>query len=213
MLALNLAIAAERDGLATIVIDIDPQASAATWGDIRDAEAPAIVAAPAARLDAALKAAKSEGAILAVIDTAPNAEGSTLSAMQAADLVLVPCRPALLDLQAIGATATLAKIAGKPTFVVMNAMPSGATRLAEDAQKAAAVHGLTTAPVTITHRADFTRALTAGQGVVEYARWGRAAQEVSRLCVWIYEQLGTNNAGIIQKEQPSRARGGSRQSG
>jgi chromosome partitioning protein len=36
-LALHLAVAAERDGKTTVIIDLDPQASAATWKDLRSA--------------------------------------------------------------------------------------------------------------------------------------------------------------------------------
>jgi chromosome partitioning protein len=44
--ALNLAVAAEKAGQATVVIDLDPQASAAGWKDTRQAESPVVVAVP-----------------------------------------------------------------------------------------------------------------------------------------------------------------------
>ena len=34
-----------------------------------------------------------------------------------------PCRPGILDLRAIGSTARILKLAGKPAFVVLNATP------------------------------------------------------------------------------------------
>jgi chromosome partitioning protein len=189
-LALNLAIAAELSGLAAIVVDLDPQASAAGWSDLRESDSPAIVAAPVARLEHALRAAEAGGADLAILDTPPHAEGAALLAVKAADLIAIPCRPALLDLRAIGATAALAQIAGKPAFVVLNAAPPGAPRLIEEAQKGAAVHGLAVAPVVVTQRAAFGHALTAGQGVQEFEPSGRAAVEIERLYSWLTEAIG-----------------------
>lgn len=48
-LALNLAVAAERAGLATAVIDLDPQASAKGWHDQRRQDAPAVISAQVSR--------------------------------------------------------------------------------------------------------------------------------------------------------------------
>jgi chromosome partitioning protein len=51
---------------------------------------------------------------LLILDTAPNADQTALRAAQLADLVLVPCRAAAFDLEAIKTTLTLAQIAQKP---------------------------------------------------------------------------------------------------
>jgi chromosome partitioning protein len=37
--------------------------------------------------------------------------------------MLIPCRPAAFDLDAIGTTLNLAAVAGKPAWVVLNAVP------------------------------------------------------------------------------------------
>ena len=53
-IAINLAIASELAGRPAVVVDLDPQASAATWADSRAAEAPVVVSAQAARLSEVL---------------------------------------------------------------------------------------------------------------------------------------------------------------
>jgi chromosome partitioning protein len=188
--ALNLAVAAEQVGQTAVVIDLDPQASAAGWKDTRPGDKPVVVSVAPARLGLALEAARDGGADLALIDTAPHAESAALAAAKAADLILIPCRPGILDLRAIGTTADVVKIAGKPAFVVLNAMPPGATRLLADARAAVAVHGLDVAPVVIEHRAAFGHALTAGQTAQEYEPKGRAAEEITELYSWLRAQLG-----------------------
>jgi chromosome partitioning protein len=186
---LNLAVAAGIAGKTVVVIDLDPQASAAEWKDSRPAETPVVVSVPPARLPQALQAARDGGAELVLIDTAPHSESAALAAAKAADLVLIPTRPGILDLRAIAATADVVKIAGKPGYVVLNAIPPGATRLVEDARAAAAVHGLEVAPVVIEQRAALSHSLTAGQTAQEYEPNGKAAEEVASLYDWLCGQL------------------------
>jgi chromosome partitioning protein len=187
--ALNLAVAAERAGHTAVVIDLDPQASAAGWKDTRLAETPVVVSVPPTRLPQALQAAQEGGVDLVLIDTAPHVESAALAAAKAADLILIPCRAGILDLRAIGTTADLVKIAGKPAFVLLNAIPPGATRLIADARAAVAVHGLEVAPVAIQQRAAFGHALTAGQTAQEFEPGGKAAEEIAELYGWLRAQL------------------------
>jgi chromosome partitioning protein len=161
-LALHLAVAAEKDGRSTVVIDLDPQASAAGWKDTRPQETAIVVPAPSARLAQALEAARKGRAALVLIDSAPHSGDDALAA-EAADLILIPCRAAILDLRAIATTARIAKLAGKPTFVVLNAVPPRATHILEDACKAVAVHELKVAPVSLQQRAAYAHALTVGK--------------------------------------------------
>src|ERR1700710_2648328 len=80
---LNLAVAAERAGKTAVVIDLDPQASAAGWKDTRPGETPVVVAVPPARLAQALQVAEDGGADFVLIDTAPHAESAALAAAKA----------------------------------------------------------------------------------------------------------------------------------
>jgi chromosome partitioning protein len=60
-LALHLAVEAAKAG-PVVIIDIDPQSSAAQWADSRMAKEPSVVACPPARLAVALQAARTKGA-------------------------------------------------------------------------------------------------------------------------------------------------------
>ena len=188
-LSLHLAIAAHQLRQAAVVIDLDPQASAAGWKDSRKTEEPVVVSIPAARLPQALEAARSGGADLVLIDTAPHSGDVALAAAEAADLVLIPCRPGILDLRAIGSTARVVKIAGKRAFVVLNTIPPRASNVLADARAAVAVHGLEVAPVAIQQRAAYAHALTAGQTAQEYEQDGKAAEEITALYAWVRQQL------------------------
>src|ERR1700722_15391837 len=89
-LALHLAVAAERAGRTSVLIDLDPQASAATWKDLRQQETTAVQPPPPAAL---LEEARKPGPPPPVLDPPPNSESASLTAARAADLVLIPCRP------------------------------------------------------------------------------------------------------------------------
>jgi len=188
-LALHLAVGAIAAGKSAAVVDLDPQASAAGWRDTRTAEEPAVVSAQAARLSQVLEAARGNGADLAVIDTAPHSEASALAAARAADLILVPCRPAILDLRAIGSTIDLARLAGKPSAVVLNAVPPRGG-LADEAAAAIGSYGVPVSPIRLGHRAAFVHALTAGQTAQEYEPEGKGAEEVTHLYMWLCRQVG-----------------------
>jgi cellulose biosynthesis protein BcsQ len=70
-LSISLACAGVKVGKETLLIDLDPQATACKWGDRRNAEAPIVIDAQPARLANALQKAKEGGIQLVVIDTPP----------------------------------------------------------------------------------------------------------------------------------------------
>lgn len=187
-LALHLAVASEMMGKSSAVIDLDPQASATGWKDSRQMETPAIVSTQPARLTQVLKTAEGAGAKLAIIDTAPHAESASLAAARAADFILIPCRPAILDLRAIAATVDIARLAGKPACVVLNTVaPRGSQ--AEDAATAIKQYGLDVCPVHIGQRASYMHSLTLGQTALEYEPEGKATEEINKLYKWLCKQV------------------------
>lgn len=187
-LAINLAVAASKFKKQSVIIDLDPQASATNWHDSRELETPVVVSAQAARLQMVIDAAKEEGVNFVFIDTAPHSESSSLAAARIADFILIPCRPAILDLRAIGNTIDLAKLAGTKAAVVLTCVPPRGT-LAHEASEAVSTYGIKLCPSQIGQRAAFVHSITEGQSVHEYEPSGKAAEEINNLYKWVIKQL------------------------
>lgn len=185
--SIHLAVAAEERGLKTAIFDLDPQASAATWADKRTKEAPAVVSAQASRLPGLLEQAAAQQADLVIIDSAPNADAASLAAARAADIILIPCRPAAFDLNAIGTTLALASVAGKPAFVLLNAVPPQG-RVGEEARQALIGGGVAVAEPVLHQLVAFSHAVNDGRSAQELDAKCKAAAEISALFDWIMQQ-------------------------
>jgi chromosome partitioning protein len=178
---LSLAVEAERRGVTVAVIDLDPQATATNWGDRREAETPVIVSAQPARLRHVLKAAQDQGAQLVLIDTPARSEQAALEAAKAAQLVLVPCRPAIYDLETVATTAELVGYAGgQPVAVILNGVPPRGTK---GEQAADVIRSLTllVCPASFGYRAAFNDAGALGLTAAEYEPEGKAAREIEQV--------------------------------
>lgn len=120
-LATSLATQGYIEGLKTLLIDLDPQGSSYKWGKRRTIPAPTVMTAQAVGLEQILEGAKEQGVDLVVIDTAPHSEKDARKACEVADLVLIPCRPSIHDLDAIEDTLNIAQLTKTLAFVVLNA--------------------------------------------------------------------------------------------
>lgn len=188
-LCVHLAVAAARRAHTVAVIDLDPQATAASWGDWRGGENPAVVAAPHSRLNATLEECRRAGVDLVVIDTPPSADAAAVAAARAADLIIIPTRASAFDLHAIKTTADLVRIAQKPGHVVLNAVPPRAAGLIEEAGLVVESLQMKLAPVALVDRAAFRHCVINGQTAVEYEPLGKAADEVDALYMWACGQM------------------------
>src|SRR5215213_2245246 len=183
-LAVHLATAAAEAGHTTAIIDLDPQATAASWGDRREAVTPEVISGQATRLPTLLKAAGENGASFLVLDTAPNADQTASLAARSADLVLIPCRPADFELEAIETTLILAKAANKPAYVVLNAVPPR-SGIGKEAAEGLAGRGAKVAPYRLVQRAAFAHSVIDGRTAQEFEPQGKAAEEIRELYRWV----------------------------
>jgi chromosome partitioning protein len=201
-IAVHLAVVASNAGLTVALLDLDPQATATSWADWRGGENPACVATPHTRLGPTLEEARRSGVDLVIIDSPPAADSAAVAAARAADLVLIPTRASAFDLHAIKTTAELVRIAQKPAYVLLNAVPPRATALIEEAGTVVASLDLKLAPVALVDRAAFRHAVINGQTVNEFEPAGKAASEIDELYKWIGGLVDLSTRPRV--EQPKR---------
>jgi chromosome partitioning protein len=184
----HLAVAAERLGLVTAILDLDPQPSSTLWADHREASSPAVVAAQAARLPVFIKQARQQEADLIILDTPPKAEGTASEAAAHADAILIPMQPKPLDLDALPQTIQLARASGKPFFVVLNNAPIQGQEVT-DTTAALAGAGIEVVPVVLHSRKAFYSHMQLGQTAEEFDPEGKAAAEIRALMLWVAERI------------------------
>lgn len=187
-ITLNLAIAAAKRGRRVVVVDLDPQQSAARWSRLRSNENPVIVSGHGPNLATLLERAKDGGADLAFIDTAPKSENAALIAARLSNLVIIPCQPSNLDLDAIADTVNIANLAKRPTLFVLNNCRASSA-LPDQAAEALTEYKTPIADVRLGSLVAFVKSLTEGKGVVESEPSGAAAREVTRLHAIIVQHL------------------------
>ena len=188
-LATALGVEAARRGHRTLVLDLDPQASATFWRDNRVDEALAVTAIPPARLGHVMAAAAEAGADLAIIDTPPFAKDIAFEAAEKADFVLIPTKPAVLDIKAMTRTLDLMGAVGTKSAVIMTFCPPVGREIAET-EEAIAAMGAALCPVRIGNRIAYARAQGHGLGAQELEPAGRAADEIAALYAYICIQTG-----------------------
>jgi chromosome partitioning protein len=180
------------------VIDIDPQASLATWFKLRNERLGGL--APGLEV-AALGGWRVAGEVerqarshdVVVIDSAPHAETEARIAVRAASLVLVPVQPSPMDVWATRPTLELARQERVPALLVLNRVPPRAN-LTE--AMAAEIEALK-APVAATqigNRVALAAALAEGRGILEAAPRTRAAQEIAALADEVLRWTERRNA-------------------
>ena len=179
-LCLAIACAAVRDGLTAAVIDLDPQATAASWGDRREPDLPVVLTAQPPRLERVLDAAAGQGVDLAVVDTAPRIEQGAVAAARAANLVLIPCRPAVYDLETVAATVEVIRAVAPdtPFLCVLNGVPPRGPRQPQ-ARRLLADMGVPVCAVSLGLRAAVDYAAAGGASALEYEPRGKAAAEIA----------------------------------
>jgi chromosome partitioning protein len=196
---LGLAVAAARSGHDVAVIDLDPQATAANWKDRRQDENPPVVSAQASRLRQTLEVAERGGVQYAFIDTAGRSDDSALSAARVADLVLIPSRPNIVEVETLPQVGDLLKLAGNPpAFVLLNGIhpTAGRASIAEVREGIRDMFGITVCPVHLCQRSAYAEAMTTGRVPQELDADGKAGDELSRLFQFVSEFVNTRGENV-----------------
>jgi chromosome partitioning protein len=101
---------------------------------------------------------------------------------------VIPCRPTALDLAAVGSAVEIVAAAKKPGVFVLSACPPRAPEI-EEARNVLGEYSLPVAPISVTDRRAFARAVASGRAVTEFDGNGKAAEEIRLLWHWLKEQL------------------------
>ena len=127
-----LAVAFERSGVSTAILDMDPQASAALWAKRREAEPPEVIPTVLPLLGDTLKAAQ-ESVDLVLIDTPPKNAEVALAAARVSDLVIVPCQGgrSMISRRCRPPKQILDVTGNVRTFVLLNGVPPNLARREE----------------------------------------------------------------------------------
>ena len=183
-LAAQLVVAWARHGVRVAALDIDPQGSLAAWVGVRRARLGGkpigfdFAALPGWRAAQWIED-RARASDLVVIDGPPHAETEARVAVRAAELVLIPVQPSLLDLWATEATSEWRATSGD-ALVVLNRVPPRSSltdRIAADLDGA----GTMIAASRIGDRVALVRAMAQGLGVVESPAASPAALEIEAL--------------------------------
>lgn len=180
-------MAAQERGLSVCILEMDRQATISDWLDHRSAEGPEVAQIDATQIEGVMAQLRESAYDYVFIDTPGVDSAGTLSAIRAADLCIIPCRPTPADLRAFKPTlAAIYRLEKKFAFV-LNQTPPRSYRI-RDAADGLAVLGILP-DVNIVARTDHQDAIGVGQGVTEFNPKGQAAQEVRKLWGWIEKRM------------------------
>ena len=189
-IAAHLAVCASLQEQTVAVLDLDPQANVASWGERRGRRGKddvTVVRARVQEVPGLLTSAREQGADFVIIDTAGRSDITAAQVMEAADIVLIPCRPSINDVEASQLTASQVKKArAKRAVFVLNAVPAHGTRHIEARDALADL--LPVLPVEIHNYVAFSDALNDGRSVEELDPKGKAAQEIRALYRYLTQE-------------------------
>jgi chromosome partitioning protein len=191
-IATHLARALQLSGATVLLVDSDPQGSARDWSAVREDQPLSVVGIDRPTIGRDLKSLAHTDYV--VIDGAPQAADLAVSAIKAADFILIPVQPSPYD---IWATADLVELVkqrievtdGKlqAAFVVSRAIKG--TKIGAEVTGALADYGLPVLDARITQRVSYPGTAATGTTVLDTEPDGDAAREVRALMKEVTRKL------------------------
>lgn len=173
----------QLDGLDVILIDSDPQGSARDWRAATEQDTVLVVGLDRPTLEKDIKALSDGGKKWVIIDGAPRNEAMTVSAIKAADLVLIPVQPSPYDVWASEDLVSVIKTRqevtdGKPKAAFLISRAIRRTELSRDVFSALQELGLPVFEHFTTQRQIYPKAAAVGLTPADMEGDGEAAKEI-----------------------------------
>lgn len=191
-IATHLARALQLEGRDVLLVDSDPQGSARDWAAVREDQPVTVVGIDRPTIGRDLKSVAHQEFV--VIDGAPQAADLAVSAIKAADFVLIPVQPSPYDIWAAAELVDLVKQrievtdgALQAAFVVSRAIKG--TRIGSEVAEALNGYDLPVLESRITQRVSYPGTAAAGSTVLDSEPNGDAAAEIRALVAEIMQKL------------------------
>jgi len=194
-LSVCLAVEAQRQGRDTLLIDADNQANVFKWSQRRESEVPVVLSSQTVMVPQHLTMAQTNGAAYTIIDTPGKADRESLECARHADLVIIPTRANLFDIESISITIDMVNTLRKPHLVVINALHPNSMRKFDELRTALETeYQASVFPAYISQRAAYADCIFNGTAPQEHegADGGKASQEITELYSYIAKLLASN---------------------
>ena len=181
-LASALAVRAARESKRVAMVDLDPQKSLVAWWKRRGRSDNPTIFEGADTAGDAVEALELDGWDWVFLDGPPSYLGVIQEMIEAADFVLIPVKPSVVDILATQDAIALAREADAAFAVVVNdAGPK--ERVADKARESLLSFGVPILNTVIVHRVSHITAMTVGKSAAEVnnGRDKAAAEEVDAL--------------------------------
>ena len=183
-IATHLARAMQMRGSDVLLVDSDPQGSARDWAAVCDDQPLPVIAIDRPTIDRDLKSVAKKDAVF--IDGAPQAHDLAVSAIKAANIILIPVQPSPYDVWATADLVNLVKQrieitdgAVKAAFIVSRAIKG--TVIGNEISEALTGYGLPVLQTRITQRVIYPSSAAMGKTVMDIDPDSDAAKEVNDL--------------------------------
>jgi len=187
-IATALAVAAQMDGKEVAILDLDDQATACFWGDVRKDNQLPVKDIKAVRLPHVLDALREAGCDLVILDCPAVHRDIAMDAASPSDFVLIPTRADVFDFRSMRQTVDLMKSIDQPCAVVLNFVPPAGQEI-EDAREGVKSLGINLCPVELHQRKAYARAQQQGMTAQETEPSSLAASEIQELYAYTLIQL------------------------
>lgn len=196
-LATCIARQLQLDGEPVILIDSDPQGSARDWRAATEQDTVLVVGLDRPTLDKDIKALSDNGKKWVIIDGAPRNAEMTVSAIKAADLVIIPVQPSPYD---VWATEDLVEIIkarqevtdGKPKAAFLISRAFKRTELSREVYTALEELGLPVFESMTTQRQTYPKTASEGLTPSDVEPNGEAAKEIKTIVKEIRDFVENN---------------------